>query len=308
VIRVTRQWSSSYRRSFSCGGPIDSGGSKPRRHGLFGAVVAVGALLTVLVPSMALAAFASATSVPLRAPYSGSHAYLHYGPENGTANYGCGRDPTTQKPFFNGTSGTLGFGGSVSGSNCGAPNGTQYQNEVGVDAAIPITVSASSVHIVAHVTLTASLDTSLNLGNCTLYKANYTECTQIALGGMSAGTYLVESWGSSGAYLEYSGSNTLAPPDQSLWNATWCQKHGHPCSSTPPLSNSTPSLSWSVVSDQLTFYLNASGLNTSHTFTLHVVIGAFGLVWIHKVLSQLRGGSGHVSFSASGRIVSISVA
>jgi hypothetical protein len=279
--------------------------------------VVVGAILLgilMLLPtgSMGSGLNGSNSAVVKSAPYVGSHSLSVVGAVLPNATYpqdsGCYHAATTQTPFFNSSTGALGYAGSASARNCRQPiNSTAYFGSIGlrlpfIEIAIPVPVSSSSIHLVAHITLDSTLNWNFVQGKCKMNKSTISACTQLSMVWLNVGQTLYDTTSGS-AGLAFPGDNQFMR-QVGFGNDTYCDRHR--CSPpSNPVANSTSPKGSVAATDSLSLYLNATGLTVGGSFWLHVYVWVGAWVMLIAQASTIQGGSGSVSFVVSGSVVSI---
>lgn len=235
------------------------------------------ALVVVLAP------VASATllhTTVLKAPFK----HLLVATFSSTAQVACGKDRVTSPPHFAPKTGTGGFSTSASDGACaGLPtNIANYGTATAqVSVVLPIKLFKSHVHVVANWSFTASLSEKFTSGTCAASTNASYGCNQVAEVFLDAVAYLYDTYNGS----VYSPSNSWLGLTNISENSTACASTG--CSHSM-LGGGSGSSSGTQL---MTWYVNATGLNISHTFILEVDIFGGTIAEIDAYNTYVTGGS-----------------
>jgi hypothetical protein len=248
-----------------------------------GGLLAMAAVLA-LAPA-GLGAVPSHTTT-LKAPYK----TLISAAFSSTNSVGCGTDKIVTAPHFSPHTGTGGFSVGGIAPACGkVPNGIANRGIATgqVSIVVPIKVAHTAVSIVANWTLSAAGSVSLTSAPCPSSSAVSYACYEFAEVYVFAQAYLIDT---TNGTLTFS-SNFWAGLQNASENDTFC--NGGSCT-TAILGGSSGGFS---STQQVSFYVNGTSLNNTHTYVLEVDLYGAADAELDSSNTHLIGGHASASLN-----------
>lgn len=244
-------------------------------------VVSVGtlAVAAIMLLTPAAAGVSPAKTIVLKAPYK----TMVTAEFSSTNTVGCGTDRIVTAPHFALKTGTGGFSDAGTAPACAKlPNGIANRGSATSQVSIvqPIHLLHTHTSVVANWTFSASGSESLTSTACPAGAAGVSyDCFELAQVYLFAQAYLIDTTNGS----IYFSSNFWPGFINTSENDTFCT----PTCTTAILGGSGGSFS---ASQGVTFYVNATGLNVTHTYALEVDLYGAAYAEIDASNTKLVGG------------------
>ncbi|MCI4369479.1 MAG: hypothetical protein L3K09_07960 [Thermoplasmata archaeon] len=247
--------------------------------------------MSLLLVLGAFSGGASASSVS-KAPYAG----VHTGTTSSTSHSGCGVATISAKPYFFGRTGTGGFAAAAKSPSCTNPAGSTASVSLGFTSFLALPLNSSKVSLRADTSISAWIVDHIVQGKCTAATGStYPICDQATTVYVYGSVYL------------YDKSTQQSWYSSSYWSGWYSDAYAYRSCYGGSCSTITSTYQAGQHSAAVTWWLNASSLNSSHHFVLVLSFTGYVYSTVYTYGASLSGGStrGVLDFTSGGNGVDL---
>jgi hypothetical protein len=236
----------------------------------------LGIALVLLFLPIAQAASAGSSGTSIRAPFTGATGYS----STTVSASGCGAARIVDQPFFDASTGGVGFAARAHATPCSPTFGDFGSASASETVLVPFSVVAGTISIHAKWTVDAALGAHVGAATCALANSSYSYCYASAVSELSAYAYVYDI--TSGTYLFSHDYWAGALAESSFYASCYVGN----CSSSFSGSQHV-----SVASNAI-WSFRSLGLNPSDSYELEVSWYATVSMYDYTYLATLSGGGG----------------